>query len=95
MEEEASGTKTDRKSKFTSLTDENAVQHILQNENLGEEPTTTTAACTRRPTRAVAARKAAPSAAALAAKTLRPAAALAAALRPAMAAGTAPAKTAE
>lgn len=42
MEEEASGTKTDRKSKFTSLTDENAIQHILQNENLGEEPTTTT-----------------------------------------------------
>ena len=42
MEEEASGTKTDRKSKFTSLTDENAIQHILQNENLGEEPMTMT-----------------------------------------------------
>jgi len=40
--EEASTAKAERKSQFKSLTDENAIEHMLQNENIGEEPTTST-----------------------------------------------------
>ena len=38
--EDTGAAKAERKSQFKSLTDENAMEHILQNENLGEEPTT-------------------------------------------------------
>ncbi len=39
--EEVSAKAAERKSQFKSLTDENALEHILQNENLDEKPTTT------------------------------------------------------
>ncbi len=41
-EEGAAAKAGERKSQFKSLTDENALEHILQNENLDEMPTTTT-----------------------------------------------------